>query len=351
MPRPAKTASEGDKLCDLKSNIRPLAADSSLVRACAVDEFDLGTSNPTTTFSHNSADNPFQWDLHSLVMGGKQHQHQNDHQHKPQHQQDQQVFSDAEGDDEDVSDDEELRVFPLDDEMNLSFITSFPFETQSLQKSIAPLNTVNTVDLSINSVPELFNVAAEDEEEDEEEEDEEEEPVVKARATELQRAHEEDIDDDLLNGRKRVKRIAARTLSESTHSSSTVSTPAQTPVPSSSGNGSAFVCSICQTEFTVKGYLTRHMKKHSAQKPFVCPFYDADSDSKCHVTGGFSRRDTFKTHLKALHFVYPTGTRCGERGDKSGRCAGCFEQFASNAEWLNKHVATNKCPSTVTAYK
>ena len=41
-------------------------------------------------------------------------------------------------------------------------------------------------------------------------------------------------------------------------------------------------------------------------------------------SGGFSRRDTFKTHLKALHFVYPAGTKSLERNFKSGRCGGCF---------------------------
>lgn len=141
----------------------------------------------------------------------------------------------------------------------------------------------------------------------------------------------------------------------------------------------AFVCSICHASFKVKSYRTRHMKKHRAEKPYKCPFYasepgaDSESDSsaettpcatsdhaehkkrrlgtKCHPTGGFSRRDTFKTHLRALHFIYPTGTKSGNRSHVSGRCAGCFKEFKNNDEWLCKHIETNQCPAMVRKYK
>ena len=147
-----------------------------------------------------------------------------------------------------------------------------------------------------------------------------------------------------------------------------------------------YVCPICQTTFKVKGYLTRHRKKHFASKPFQCPYFDptvdyeeADTDMnihqsgpdyeddevslndsndcgkskvpRCHPTGGFSRRDTFKTHLKALHFVYPTGTKSGDRSDKKGRCAACFKEFKTNKEWLETHVMTNQCEGMITKYK
>lgn len=129
-----------------------------------------------------------------------------------------------------------------------------------------------------------------------------------------------------------------------------------------------YVCPICDTTFKVKGYLTRHKKKHFASKPFQCPYFDSSVDynehnhpgetsekmskiPRCHPTGGFSRRDTFKTHLKALHFVYPTGTKSGDRSDKKGRCAACFKEFKTNKEWLETHVMTNECEGMIIPYK
>lgn len=123
----------------------------------------------------------------------------------------------------------------------------------------------------------------------------------------------------------------------------------------------AFVCSYCSATFKVKGYLTRHMKKHVSTNAFVCPFFKLSCDkiskslrakklpigSKCHPTGGFSRRDTFKTHLKALHFIYPAGTKSAERGDMGGRCAGCFEYFDNNIVWLEQHIEKLRCKATV----
>ncbi|RCK64612.1 Transcriptional regulator STP3 [Candida viswanathii] len=101
----------------------------------------------------------------------------------------------------------------------------------------------------------------------------------------------------------------------------------------------------CNSVFKVKGYLTRHLKKHNANKTFLCPFYG--QDSKCHPSGGFSRRDTFKTHLKALHFVYPAGTKSLERNFKSGRCGGCFLFFDNNADWLQNHIEAGLCTGVV----
>ena len=131
-----------------------------------------------------------------------------------------------------------------------------------------------------------------------------------------------------------------------------------------------YTCSICNTTFKVKGYLTRHLKKHAKSKPFHCPYFDSSIEyiennnnteqkipddnlkiPRCHPTGGFSRRDTFKTHLKALHFVYPTGTKSNDRIDKHGRCAACFKEFSSNKDWLENHVMTNECEGMITKYK
>lgn len=113
----------------------------------------------------------------------------------------------------------------------------------------------------------------------------------------------------------------------------------------------AFACSYCSATFKVKGYLTRHLKKHSISKAFTCPFFQnidfllteckPIKGTKCHPTGGFSRRDTFKTHLKALHFIYPPGTKSSERNLVGGRCAGCFHFFENNNNWLETHIETN----------
>lgn len=60
--------------------------------------------------------------------------------------------------------------------------------------------------------------------------------------------------------------------------------------------------------------------------------------SNCHQTGVFSRCDTFKNHLKALHFEYPPGTKKKDRGIVSGRCKHCGDKFENVDIWLNTHV-------------
>lgn len=114
---------------------------------------------------------------------------------------------------------------------------------------------------------------------------------------------------------------------------------------------SSFDCTHCNASFKVKGYLTRHLKKHNSSKAFACPFYQESGilGTKCHPTGGFSRRDTFKTHLRALHFIYPPGTKSSERNSTSGRCAGCFEYFNNNFDWLVNHIEAGVCTGTVIA--
>lgn len=117
--------------------------------------------------------------------------------------------------------------------------------------------------------------------------------------------------------------------------------------------GARFVCSECNASFKVKSYLTRHARKHNNAMAFRCPFHDVStvdgmgnvikSAAKCHHTGGFSRRDTYKTHLKALHFIYPPGTKSSARNSTGGRCAGCFEYFESNARWLKYHIECDQC--------
>lgn len=125
-----------------------------------------------------------------------------------------------------------------------------------------------------------------------------------------------------------------------------------------SNSETKFECHHCHANFKVKSYLTRHLKKHNTFKAFKCPFYKdpivddstkklINPGTKCHPTGGFSRRDTFKTHLKALHFIYPPGTKSNKRHLIGGRCAGCFKYFESNAKWLEDHIEPGVCNGAI----
>lgn len=58
----------------------------------------------------------------------------------------------------------------------------------------------------------------------------------------------------------------------------------------------------------------------------------------CHQTGVFSRCDTYKNHLKALHFEYPPRTKREQRSVVPGRCRHCGEKFPNVDVWLNQHV-------------
>ncbi|CCC72109.1 hypothetical protein NCAS_0J01300 [Naumovozyma castellii] len=58
----------------------------------------------------------------------------------------------------------------------------------------------------------------------------------------------------------------------------------------------------------------------------------------CHPSGIFSRGDTFKNHLKALHFQYPAGTKKTERNSVPGNCKHCGKHFANVEVWLHDHV-------------
>ncbi|ODV85989.1 hypothetical protein CANARDRAFT_7350 [[Candida] arabinofermentans NRRL YB-2248] len=103
-------------------------------------------------------------------------------------------------------------------------------------------------------------------------------------------------------------------------------------------------CTQCNSKFRIRGYLTRHMKKHSKEKAYRCPFYDSNSHQKCHATGGFSRRDTYKTHLKARHFKYPPGIKSSDRIGMNGWCSICGEKFINNEIWVERHIELGLCP-------
>lgn len=104
-----------------------------------------------------------------------------------------------------------------------------------------------------------------------------------------------------------------------------------------------FSCPHCQSSFRIRGYLTRHMKKHATKKAYSCPFYDPSDKTPCHPSGGFSRRDTYKTHLKARHFMYPAGTRSENRSKVPGMCSGCGQKFDSNEMWVEEHIHNRQC--------
>ncbi|AAS53959.1 AFR588Wp [Eremothecium gossypii ATCC 10895] len=94
---------------------------------------------------------------------------------------------------------------------------------------------------------------------------------------------------------------------------------------------------------------------HMIQGTYKCPFNStlikldmeiyptkgrrlAFETSNCHITGVFSRCDTYKNHLKALHFEYPPGTKKRERAKIHGRCKHCGMKFDNVDMWLNEHV-------------
>lgn len=142
-------------------------------------------------------------------------------------------------------------------------------------------------------------------------------------------------------------------------------------------------CKICQREFARNNDLIRHQKRHwkddnlnddnlndhdklislhNIKGTYKCPFnstliqldmeiYPYKSKplffetSNCHSTGVFSRCDTFKNHLKALHFEYPPGTKKRERSVVPGRCRNCGIKFDNVDIWLNEHVG-KKCGYT-----
>lgn len=123
--------------------------------------------------------------------------------------------------------------------------------------------------------------------------------------------------------------------------------PQQLPVQEDAKANMPFVCHVCGAGFKIKGYLTRHVKKHATEKAYTCPFYNPNDESPCHPSGGFSRRDTFKTHLKARHFEYPSGTRSEHRTKVSGTCRGCGKGFKNNDEWIEEHIYPLTCTGTL----
>lgn len=112
----------------------------------------------------------------------------------------------------------------------------------------------------------------------------------------------------------------------------------------------SYTCEFCGAEFRIRGYLTRHIKKHALNKAYECPFFDEHSENKCHPNGGFSRRDTYKTHLKARHFKYPPGTRSQDRAITAGKCGLCNKPYESNEDWVERHIEGGECEALPKGY-
>lgn len=117
-------------------------------------------------------------------------------------------------------------------------------------------------------------------------------------------------------------------------------------------------CPHCDATFKIRGYLTRHLKKHAEKKAYLCPFHEfsvyIDENNvkhKCHPSGGFSRRDTYKTHLKLRHFKYPKGTKTKERNHISGHCLMCGDEFPNAEIWCELHVEGGECKFLPSGFK
>lgn len=117
-------------------------------------------------------------------------------------------------------------------------------------------------------------------------------------------------------------------------------------------------CPHCEASFKIRGYLTRHLKKHAVKKAYSCPFHEfsvyIDENNikhKCHPSGGFSRRDTYKTHLKSRHFKYPKGTKTKERLSTLGLCSMCGENFPNAEIWCELHVEGGECSYLPSGFK
>lgn len=113
-----------------------------------------------------------------------------------------------------------------------------------------------------------------------------------------------------------------------------------------------YVCHYCDAKFRIRGYLTRHIKKHAIRKAYHCPFFnpDAPPELRCHNSGGFSRRDTYKTHLKARHFIYPKGVKPQDRNRSSGHCSQCGQFFENTDQWVEQHIETGECKGLPKGY-
>ncbi|EGW32490.1 uncharacterized protein SPAPADRAFT_61557 [Spathaspora passalidarum NRRL Y-27907] len=139
---------------------------------------------------------------------------------------------------------------------------------------------------------------------------------------------------------------------------SSVSSQGEQSAESPDAEGKIHHCPHCDATFKIRGYLTRHLKKHAVNKAYTCPFHkvsiyidENNITHKCHPNGGFSRRDTYKTHLKSRHFKYPKGTKTKQRATSSGSCSMCGEFFPNAEIWCELHVEGGECKYLPAGFK
>ncbi|CCD23730.1 C2H2-type zinc finger protein NDAI_0C00690 [Naumovozyma dairenensis CBS 421] len=227
--------------------------------------------------------------------------------------------------------------------------------TSSMTMTLTPqgnitcdLSTTNFNDLDFNREPSTFNINNK-------------QTQVPPRPPQQQQQHvvqpiSPESNDSPANNKKN-KTAAAATLVHSPSSSSDKNinnstenghlstSTSSSPLVEDTEEEGTFVCHYCDAKFRIRGYLTRHIKKHAIEKAYHCPFFNNDAlpELRCHNSGGFSRRDTYKTHLKARHFIYPKGVKPQDRNKSSGHCSQCGEFFNSTDIWISKHLESGNC--------
>ncbi|CDO53613.1 hypothetical protein DV495_003263 [Geotrichum candidum] len=117
-------------------------------------------------------------------------------------------------------------------------------------------------------------------------------------------------------------------------------------------NSRPHTCEVCNRGFARPNDLFRHSKSHRGDAPFRCPLFVrgplpnhafGNLEPSCHQNGGFSRCDTYKNHLKAMHFEYPPGTKKKQRNGMKGSCKACGQSFASSDAWITEHIEPGNC--------
>lgn len=165
-----------------------------------------------------------------------------------------------------------------------------------------------------------------------------------------------EVNTELLPGSKQEQEVGLTSvMSSSSTSSSPLSASGSTPEHSTKvlENGEEeFICHYCDATFRIRGYLTRHIKKHAIRKAYHCPFFNCATppDLRCHNSGGFSRRDTYKTHLKARHVLYSKGVKPQDRNKSSGHCAQCGEYFPVIENFVENHIESGDCKALPQGY-
>ncbi|PRT56610.1 Transcriptional regulator STP4 [Wickerhamiella sorbophila] len=121
------------------------------------------------------------------------------------------------------------------------------------------------------------------------------------------------------------------------------------------------ICFVCGRKFSRTTDLSRHEQLHRGAA-YKCPLYcekplPADVQSvlnilpSCHQNGCFTRGDTYKNHLKSMHFEYPSGTRKADRRASRGNCQACGQMFDNADIWMSSHIETGICSGVQTIAK